>query len=101
MTGIEPVTSCLGSRRSTAELHPHCADYKEAIGGLSSKMRSTCGEAGLGALGLDSTRNRDNLLPSGQGPTKLMAFTLLLSLIVIAQLLVLILGDKRVPVEAV
>lgn len=22
VTGIEPVTSCLGSRRSTAELHP-------------------------------------------------------------------------------
>ena len=38
---------------------------------------------------------------SGQMPTKPMAFTLLLSLIVIAQLLVLILGDKRVRVEAV
>jgi hypothetical protein len=23
VTGFEPVTSCLGSKRSTAELHPH------------------------------------------------------------------------------
>jgi methylated-DNA-[protein]-cysteine S-methyltransferase len=56
--GLEPTTFCLGSRHSTAELHPHADEIIVARGGVMRASRGS--EKGTMAIG---DRNEDEPLP--------------------------------------